>query len=260
LRLNTLLLKPGLMDKQVFEKSFRINTYEADASGRLSIPALFNYLQDTAAHHAAVLGFGKENLEENDLFWVLSRILVKMDIIPDWEEKILIKTWPRSINGIFALRDFEIYGINGEKYGGASSCWLMLNNENRKPVRPGKMLERFEGRMHEGQALVRDPGKLPAIKKVSYTSPAFHVKYSDLDINMHANNVQYIKWALDTYPLGHRLGSVFESAEINYLAESLPGDEIAVKTMETGDNIFEHSLVRQNDGKELCRLRVGWKT
>lgn len=247
------------MDKLIHETAYRVSSYETDASGRLSTPGLFNYLQDAASAHATVLGFGRDELEKKNMFWVLSRIMVQMDTIPGWEEEIVIKTWPRGAGGIFALRDFIVYGKNGNKYGAATSCWLMVDRESRRPLRTGRMMEKLEGRLSENKALDRAPRKLPEMKDISYRSPLFTVKYSDLDINMHVNNVHYIRWALDSYPLEYRLHNVFESAEINYLHESLPGDEIRVLAAQQEENIFDHSLTRENDHRELCRLRVRWK-
>ncbi|MDZ7739553.1 MAG: thioesterase [Bacteroidales bacterium] len=247
------------MDKLVQEKSYRVSSYEADASGSLGIPGLFNYLQDTASAHASVLGFGKDDLERNNMFWVLSRILVKMDTIPGWEEEITIKTWPRGPEGIFAIRDFEVYAKDGKKYGAATSSWLMVGRESRRPLRPDRILKKMDGRFSEERALGRVPGKLPEIKDISYRSPSLTVKYSDLDVNMHVNNVHYIRWALDSYPLEYRLNNVFESAEINYLHESLPGDEIRILAAQKEENIFDHSVIRDNDHSELCRLRIRWK-
>ena len=52
-------------------------------------------------------------------------------------------------------------------------------------------------------------------------SPIFRVKVSDLDVNLHTNNVRYLKWVSDTYDLDFVMNNVPQSAEINYLAESI---------------------------------------
>ena len=141
MKLNGSRQKRALMNNLVYERRYRVNTYEADASGRLSIPGLFNYLQDAAARHATALKFGKEHLEQENRFWVLSRILVIMDTIPEWEEEIKIRTWPCGVDKLFAMRDFEVFGSTGKIYGHATSCWLMVSRKNRRPVRPDKLLE-----------------------------------------------------------------------------------------------------------------------
>jgi hypothetical protein len=48
--------------------------------------------------------------------------------------------------------------------------------------------------------------------------------------------------------------------EINYLAESVFGEEIIVRTSgdEENDGCFNHSVIRLNDNKELCRARICW--
>jgi acyl-CoA thioesterase FadM len=51
------------------------------------------------------------------------------------------------------------------------------------------------------------------------------------------------------------------SAEINYLAESVYDDEITIKKSvgKNDSNSFDHSIIRTNDNKELCRIRLCWK-
>ncbi len=51
------------------------------------------------------------------------------------------------------------------------------------------------------------------------------------------------------------------SVEINYLAESIYNEEILIKTsVENKDDCFyNHSVIRVEDKKELCRIRVEWK-
>jgi len=247
------------MKNLIYERPYRVNTYEADASGRLGIPGLFNYLQDIAAHHATALDRGKESLEKDNRFWVLSRILVDISDMPGWEEELIIRTWPRGVDKLFALRDFEIFGPKGIRYGAATSCWLMVNRDNRRPVRPDESLADLDGAPENESALVRYPSKLPGAGSQAKESTAFPVKYSDLDFNMHVNNVQYIRWIIDAYPQDFILGNTFRSAEVNYLAEALPGDKITVRSSEQEEKIFDHSIIRKNDSKELCRLKLSWK-
>jgi acyl-CoA thioesterase FadM len=51
-----------------------------------------------------------------------------------------------------------------------------------------------------------------------------------------------------------------QSAEINYLAESKFDEDIIIRTSsQNGDkSCFNHSILRVNDNKELCRIRIEW--
>lgn len=247
------------MNKQRMERRFRLHTYETDTHGNLSIPALFNYLQDIASSHAAALHFGKDDLGRDNRFWVLSRIYAVMEYMPGWESEIIITTWPRGVDGIFALRDFEIADSSGKKIGGATSAWLMVDRSSRRPQRPNDLLATLGEELPAQSALGRNPEKIPAVGKAEYSTPIFTVKYSDLDINMHVNNVKYIQWALDAYPLDFRLNNEMDEVEVNYLSESLPGDEVSIEICQSGSDQYIHSVMRKNDDKELCRVRVKWR-
>ena len=270
------------------EQKFRIHNYETDTAGSMSPPALFNYLQDIAATHAKGLNWGKENLMKKNQFWVLSRMLVDMDKLPDGGSEIVIKTWPRGVDGIFAMRDFEIRDSGGSRIGGASSAWLVVDAGTRRPVRPGGMLKDLGERVTDTKSLDRNPVKLPAPGESQYNTIPFPVKYSDLDTNLHVNNVRYLQWALDAYPLDFRIKNEIRGVEVNYLSESLPGDEVYIgisgeedghseedgnsgkdgysdedrnsgKERSNGEEQrFFHTVKRSGDNKELCRIRVRW--
>lgn len=241
------------------ERRFRLHTYETDTHGNMSITSLFNYLQDIAGSHAASLHFGRHDLERENRFWVLSRIFAEMDFMPGWDSEIIITTWPRGVDGIFAIRDFEIKDTNGKRIGAATSAWLMVDRSSRRPQRPDTMLEQLGIDLSGSPSVGRNPQKLKPLDRIEYSSPQFSVKYSDLDINMHVNNVKYIQWALDAYPLDFRMNNEMESVEVNFLSESLPGDEVSINICQDGDNHYLHSVIRMNDNIELCRVRVKWK-
>jgi acyl-CoA thioesterase FadM len=54
--------------------------------------------------------------------------------------------------------------------------------------------------------------------------------------------------------------NVPQSAEINYLAESRYDKEIKISTsVENGNGrLHNHSVIRTDDNKELCRVRLEW--
>ena len=47
------------------------------------------------------------------------------------------------------------------------------------------------------------PRKLNLLPTLVRKATNFRVKVSDLDVNLHTNNVRYIKWVTDTYDLDH---------------------------------------------------------
>ncbi|MGE5419554.1 MAG: acyl-[acyl-carrier-protein] thioesterase [Chloroflexota bacterium] len=241
-----------------FEKPYRIHVYETGPNGKLNIQSLFNYMQDIASDHAENLGYGRNDLTEHNSFWVLSRLYAEIYHLPEWEDDIVIRTWPNGTDRLFALRNYEIMYPDGHILAYASSSWLILDKVTKKVQRPeilfaGRILptpEKFE---------IRNATKLEAAVEQGETNLCFRIKTSDLDINLHTNNAVYLRWISDSYDLGFLMKNDPQSIEINYLAESKYDEEVIIRTSADGEGSFNHSIFRKDDNKELCRVRMVWK-
>ena len=66
-----------------------------------------------------------------------------MDRYPGWGEEILVKTWPRGIERLFALRDFLITSRQGEVLGRVTSNWLLVDLTTRRPKRLEEVFKRM---------------------------------------------------------------------------------------------------------------------
>lgn len=248
------------MGKTEYEKSYKIPVYDIGFNGQLNPFSLFNYLQDIASEHAVTLRFGKDDLMKANRFWVLSRITVQIISWPGWEETILVKTWPRGTDKLFALRDFEVKYPDGRLVALSSSSWLVVDRTTRRVQRPDSLLTSFNSGFPVKSSLGRNSDKIEAISDYPSCSAPFRVKISDLDINLHVNNVMYFKWITDSYDLDFRSGHYPSLVEVNYLAESRINDEIIIKTAvyKNNDKVYNHSVVRSVDNTELCRVRINW--
>jgi acyl-ACP thioesterase len=250
------------MDYPEFIKEYPVHVYETGPDGKLSLASLFDYFQDIASEHAVSLGYGREELMKNNHFWVLSRMFSRITELPEWGSKITIRTWPRGTDKLFALRDFEARFSDGRIAAKATSSWLILDYSTKRVKRPDEDLSRLHFRPESIGALERNADKLAPPADTPVPGQPFRVRISDLDVNLHTNNVRYIKWVTDSYDLDFTMNNVPVSLEINYLAESRFNDNIVILTSDGigGEKIYDHLIVRPDDNKELCRLRIMWKT
>lgn len=248
------------MDLLQFEKEYLIHVYETGPDGKLNLYSLFNYMQDIASDHAVKLGFGRDDLLRNNHFWVLSRMYAEITEWPLWEETIIIKTWPNGTDRLFALRNYEVSYSDGRHIASGSSSWLILDRTTKKIQRPDSVLSHFNPNLHTDKSPIRYASKLDPAMEDGLTSPHFRIKVSDLDVNFHTNNVRYLKWVCDTYDLDFMMNNVPRSAEINYLAESVFNEDIVIRMSEEKgkDRFRNHSVLRTNDNRELCRIRIKW--
>ncbi len=249
------------MDLLQFEKEYRVHVYETGPDGKLNLYSLFNYMQDIASDHAIKLGFGRDDLMRDNRFWVLSRIYAEINKWPLWEDSIILKTWPNGTDKLFALRNYEVRYSDGRHIASGSSSWLILDHTTKKVQRPDSILSQYNPNLHTENSPIRYATKIDAAAENGRLTPLFRIKVSDLDVNLHTNNVRYLKWVSDSYDLDFVMNNNPQSAEINYLAESRFDEEIMIRTSVENENgtFHNHSIFRINDNKELCRIRIEWK-
>ncbi len=246
------------INKKSWEDDYSISFYEVDTKNEAFLPVLWSFMQETAWHHADHLRLGYSDLAEHQYFWVLSRLSIEMKEYPRWGDRIRVKTWLTGVGRLFALRHFSIADSMAEIIGTAKSAWLVLDLKNRKPQRIAPVFKHIQHLLGD-HSVAEEPEKIPAPvhpgMEKSYT-----VRYSDIDMHHHVNNIKYIEWILDSFPFEMNQTHQIHTFEINFLGESTHGDEIAIytETLKETPPAFLHNMVRKNDGRELCRARTGW--
>jgi len=183
---------------------------------------VFNVFQEAAVSHAENLGVGRESMAKSGQVWILSRISVQVDRRPKYGETVTVRSWPRSWAKLFAVRDFDIRDAQDNPVIRARSCWIIIDLETRRPVRPQGALEGIP--LNEGlDALPFLPAGLEERQSLQ-KAEEHRVVYNDVDYNGHVNNVSYIRWIENNMnPF------LLEQAkqcrlDINYMGEVLPGE------------------------------------
>lgn len=235
---------------------FAVHSYEVDAFGTLAVPALSGYLSEVAGLHAAELGVGLDALMARGLTWVLARQRIENPIPVVLGDAIEIETWPSGVDRLAAVREFVVRR-RGEEVARATTHWFVLDLATRRPVRPGDVLDPRFPREPRPPAVPLSPGKLPALASWDLQR-RFHVRYSDIDVNLHVTNTSYVAWAVEAVPRDLWQSSRLATVEVQFLAEAHHGAAILSRLAAAGDGSFAHAIVREEDGKELARLATRW--
>lgn len=240
-------------------ETFRVRFNEADATGFATLQTLGNWLQEGADQNARELGWAREQLAARRLFWALTGLRITLSGYPRWRETARIITWPAGADRLFAWRDFLLVAEDGKQLGAATSAWLLVNEDTRRPVR--MLPEIAAAALARPRSLAHDfRAKLSPPERAGYARH-FHVRRSDLDVNGHVNNVTFIEWAVESVPpamIGD--GRVLDIA-LAFHAEALLGDEIVAQAeQESRGRIFRHQLQRAGDQRVLAVARTEWST
>jgi acyl-ACP thioesterase len=242
-----------------FAKEFSISSYDLNPRGQARLTTMANFFQEMAYHHANQLGFGYKDMNRRHTMWVLSRMKIRMEQYPLWDDRVLVETWHKGMDRFFGLRDFRVRDQEGNVLGVASSAWLILDSESRRPVRPGTdVLQDGRGAdsvFEEKLGKIQVPDQMHEMARRQ-------VQFSDLDIVGHVNNVKYMEWCIDGIQTGEFLEREIRELEINFMHEALIGDEIllfASDTLSESENKEIYFLARrEGDDREIIRARLAW--
>lgn len=236
----------------------RVTSYEVDLTNRLRLSSIFNFMQEAASNSADHLGFGYDRLKAEGLFWVLSRARLLVLEYAKLGEEIVIDTWPKKTDGIFAVRDFRIRGRHDDPLALATTCWLMLDEKSMRPVRPAEIRRRYP--FNDSSSAIEDvPGKIiePAGKTLVYEK---QTRYMDIDVNRHVNNVSHISSILDCFPLDQFRDKRIASIHVNYTDELKYGELLRLFRSDLpGDGGICYIDGVSQDGKKVFQSLVEWK-
>jgi medium-chain acyl-[acyl-carrier-protein] hydrolase len=177
----------------VWREKFQVRSFDIGLNRMMRISSLCGYFQEVAGKHATHLDVGYKFVQQSGLVWVLSRLFININKLPEWGQEFDLETWPLGNERIFYRRDYRL-SIGKDALIAGTSWWILLDLKTRKPtVIPlnGDIL-----RANYGKYSMQMPSeRFPA---VSSGETVIHVvKYSDLDQNRHVNNARYVEWIFD---------------------------------------------------------------
>lgn len=244
-----------MLEVSKFKQEYIVKSYETDCHGFLRLLTLMNLLQDMAVTHADILGFGFEECRKRGVLWVGANYVLNIARWPQMNEKITIETWPSEEKMWGAIRDFAVKDEYGEVVIKASSLWVLVDTQRRRPVQLRKHFPDYEPIAEH--ALVTDFPKIPMVENVSMQN-LFKVRFDDIDVNHHVNNAVFLLWASESLENEFRSSHYPSEIEIQFKKEVLYGSTIVVKT-ERHENESIHLISESQENSELAYCRIKWQ-
>lgn len=227
----------------VWKEEVKIKVYETGLTGKLKLSFLFNYFQEAAGNHATGLGVGYFQLKEKNLFWILSRIKVNILRMPDWGESVTITTWPKGIDKLFALRDFNFIDNAGNIIVSGTSCWLLVETQKYKIHKIEELGIYVPEENKLKHALSENLEKIKPLKGIPEVY-RHKVTYNELDIHQHVNNSRYADWITDNFEK-----YLIKSVQLNFLEETKFGEEIEIKITQKESQYYFEGLKKGTQNK-----------
>ena len=237
-----------------FAKEYLIKSYETDKNNSLRLITLMNIFQDMAGTHAYKMGVGIDYCIENQTAWVCSAYHIKIFNLPKMHEKVMVHTWPAVENKLSAIRDFVMLNKAGDVLVVASSQWVLLGLEKKRPLVMREALPDYK--IFQQRALETDFPKIDNVERIDFETK-FVARFDDIDLNHHVNNAVYALWASEGVSPDFRLSHSIEELEISFRREALFGEKIFVRTEMHGETSI-HSVIARTDDRELAKCKIKW--
>lgn len=222
----------------------RISDFNPDKTIKFS--SILELFQDVAGYHSNFLGCGMDDFFKKSIGWVLIGVRFQLLKPIKMYSTVTVKTWPIKPSFVKFQREYLIYDEEGEVLCKGSSLWTIIDLNTRK-LFPAK------GEVYHGiDDFLQTENFADKFTKIKPLNLPFEfcgkpiVKFSDVDINGHLNNVKYANFIVDA--LGYDVER-FSNFQIDYHKEVMLGqtvslyksvtcDEIIVKGVIEGETIF----------------------
>ena len=219
---------------KIYREKIKLSNSACDSAGVWRPSAILSALQDAASAHVDVLGSGRTLLVQEGVVWVLSRLELQMDRYPAAGETVEIETFPLPNRRWFFPRSFILRDGDGRQIGCAATLWVLMDLNTRRMAAPGSVAERLldNSDLVAPLAAPAAPARLEGESATFTRLPA----YTDLDVNGHVNNTRYADWLCDALGIDLMRDHCLRNLRINFAAEILPGQEMTLNLVRSGEN------------------------
>lgn len=250
------------MEITKYTEKIRIYNHYTNYKGRLFIKTLCDLFNDVAETQTEQLGVDVGTLNRMGQTWMLHRLHIRIKKMPHKEETVLLETWPSGIDRLFALRDYRMLRQDGEELVSATSQWMTVDLNRRRPVRPSARVVGMST-SHSIPPLQFSPlfnereveGDLP-------DSREFTATFDNIDFNGHVTQASYMRWITNSLPFGFLKNHILTEAEIVYEHEIMPDSRIVSAYRiepQAGGAVVDHRVKDGQDGRMHCVARTVWK-
>ena len=231
---------------EIYERSLLLGSEHVDCFRRLRTSTLFELLQTASIRHTEELGVGRDKTLDRGLLWVIVRQYVLVDRMPEYDERITLRSWPGKTLRVLFPRYYEILSERGETLVRGSAVWSLMSAESRSTVFPDEHRIEIPG--------VETGRELPYLTKLRTAETPNHfdfiVPYSYVDLNGHMNNTRYFDLIEDHLPAA-KAGKLLREIHTEYAAEAKWDAALHVAWGEENDMYYvngttEHTCFRMN--------------
>lgn len=214
----------------IVEREYYVKVSEIGKENKITNKALLGLLEDVGGVHSNIAGYGIPMMEQTRLTWIVLNWNVKIIRRPNYAEKILVRTWTKDGAKYYSYRDFEILDEQGNVIVKAISRWVLVNFDTGKIEKMSeKILESYKPEFNRFVFEDESFEKIKELEKYEKETE-YVVKRSDIDVNNHMHNINYLDLANEGLPDNvYNNKKEFDNFKISYKKEIKLGESVICK-------------------------------
>ena len=239
-----------LPQKTFLMKDCSLYESDFDVTSNVKPHRIMELMQDAATTHADELGIGWDYMDSQGLFWILSKVkIVFHKSVNRSTRGFKLYTWPVAANRLYLERRFETVDKQGEALFSSSTLWMIVERDTRKIVSRDVAAKYYNFDFDDAECGCDcnfDRMRRDESYALSYVR---QVRRTDLDINRHVNNTNYVNYALDVLDETEQIAE----AEIVYHKELKLGDTVQVYSKREDNIVY---VVGERDGQTCFTIKL----
>lgn len=223
-------------------ENYKLGAAETDINNIASVSAMLRYMQDSSNMQMKAMRPSYDELFEQGLSFVLSRIIISIYSPLRAHDKFEGETWAAPSKGVTFNRCYRLTK-DGSVVAEALSAWALLNVKEKRLCRVNESgIDYGEEPFLELDMPARF--RIPAEAKLTLVGERM-TEYADCDLNGHMNNTHYPD-ILTSY-VGSMKGRRVAKMGLSFITEAPLGESIKIYSGVL-DDVYYVRTVRE-DGK-----------
>ena len=211
-----------------YKLNHTVSYSEVDSFYKLRLDYIFSHFQNIADLHSKEMGTdGEALLQKSNVFWVLTKMKLKILELPKSGDDLIVETWPLKAKGVRFDRDFKL--SNKDKvFVMGSSEWCTLDYTTQKLRRVDSVAYPHDMPFREDRSGAGDMLRTKETVNDTDLHHTYRSSFVDIDTNKHTNNVAYLRMILNCFTPDEFEALTIDEFQINFLSQTFYGDEIKI--------------------------------
>lgn len=202
---------------------FKVMSSMCDERSLMSIPAMLDAFQDISGIHSYQIGISGPDLAEQGLFWIVSRMKLKIMRRPAENEDLVLSTWIQKPDRASTERDCSL--TKGDELLVYSRCiWAALRRDNGR-------IAQMSSFYPDSDFDIPRPDEEPFARTGKDFSEAeeigrYTIRSVDIDRGGHMNNVNYVRAFLGCFSCSELEEMTISGLDMQFLHQSYEGETL----------------------------------